>query len=103
MAAQLSVSCVENYVFLDRICWENFKESCHLKEQIEKYREIFGYYPESVHVDKIYRTRENRNWCKEADATPRRRTAQGNAHQARGIRISGSKLGRPPKNVSVDF
>ena len=38
---------------------------------------------ESVHVDKIYRTRENRAWCKE-----------------RGIRISGPKLGRPPKNVS---
>ncbi len=34
-------------------------------------------------MDKIYRTRENRAWCKE-----------------RGIRISGPKLGRPPKNVS---
>ena len=30
-------------------------------------------------------TRENRNWCKE-----------------RGIRISGPKLGRPPKNVSEE-
>ncbi len=36
-------------------------------------------------VDKIYRTRENRNGCKE-----------------RGIRISGPKLGRPPKNVSEE-
>ncbi|EAZ90561.1 IS5-like element ISCysp16 family transposase [Crocosphaera chwakensis] len=83
--AKLSVSCVDNYVFLDRISWENLNESCHLKEQVEKYREMFGYYPESVHVDKIYRTRENRNWCKE-----------------RGIRISGPKLGRPPKNVSEE-
>ncbi len=83
--AKLSVSCVDNYVFLDKISWENFNESCHLKEQVEKYKEIFGYYPESVHVDKIYRTRENRNWCKE-----------------RGIRISGPKLGRPPKNVSEE-
>ena len=83
--AKLSVSCVDNYIFLDRISWENFNESCHLKEEVEKYREMFGYYPESVHVDKIYRTRENRNWCKE-----------------RGIRISGPKLGRPPKNVSEE-
>ncbi|EAM47663.1 hypothetical protein CwatDRAFT_0392 [Crocosphaera watsonii WH 8501] len=72
-------------MFLDKISWENFNESCHLKEQVEKYKETFGYYPESVHVDKIYRTRENRNWCKE-----------------RGIRISGPKLGRPPKNVSEE-
>ena len=34
-------------------------------------------------MDKIYRTQENRFWCKE-----------------RGIRISGSPLGRPPKNLS---
>ena len=81
--AKLSVSCVDNYVFLDRISWSNFNESCDLKDQIEKYRKTFGYYPESVHVDRIYRTRENRAWCKE-----------------RGIRISGPKLGRPPKNIS---
>ena len=44
-----------------------------------------GYYPESVHVDRIYRTRENRAWCRE-----------------RGIRISGPPLGRPPANVSKE-
>ncbi len=81
--AKLSVSCIDNYVFLDRISWENFNESRDLKSQVEKYRKTYGYYPESVHVDKIYRTRENRAWCKE-----------------RGIRISGPKLGRPTKNVS---
>ncbi len=68
--AKLSVSCVDNYVFLDRISWENFNESCHLKEQVEKYKETFGYYPESLHVDKIYRARENRNWCKESGCDP---------------------------------
>jgi hypothetical protein len=55
-----------------------------LKDQIEAYRDFTGSYPESVHVDKIYRTRENLTWCKD-----------------RGIRISGSPLGRPPKEVSV--
>jgi IS5 family transposase len=81
--AKLSVSCVDNYVFLDRISWENFNESGDLKSQVEKFKKTYGCYPESVHVDRIYRTRENRAWCKE-----------------RGIRISGPKLGRPPKNVS---
>ena len=40
-------------------------------------------YPESVQVDRIYRTRSNRAFCKE-----------------RGIRISGPPLGRPPANIS---
>ena len=83
--AKLSVSCFENYVFLDHARWDNFNESGDLKKQIEAYKNFTGYYPDSVHVDKIYRTKENRAWCKE-----------------RGIRISGSPLGRPPKNVSKE-
>ena len=81
--AKLSVSCFENYVFLDHLSWDNFNESGDLKTQIEEYKNFTGYYPNSVHVDRIYRTRENRAWCKE-----------------KGIRISGSPLVRPPKNVS---
>ncbi len=81
--AKISVSCFDNYVFLDHLSWDNYNESGDLKDQIEAYKNFTGYYPSSVHVDKIYRTRENRRWCKE-----------------RGIRISGTPLGRPPKNVS---
>ncbi|HEY9298217.1 MAG TPA: IS5 family transposase, partial [Phormidium sp.] len=76
--AKLSARCVDEYVFLDRISWDNFNESTDLKAQIEAFKEYTDYYPESVHVDKIYRTRDNRAWCKE-----------------RGIRISGPPLGRP--------
>jgi hypothetical protein len=83
--AKLSVSCVDNYIFLDRISWENFNESGDLKTQVEKFKKSYGCYPESLHVDKIYRTRENRAWCKE-----------------RGIRMSGPKLGRPTKNISKE-
>ena len=83
--AKLSVSCFDNYVFLDHLSWDNFNESGDLKAQIEEYKNYTGYYPSSVHVDKIYRTRENRAWCKE-----------------RGIRISGPPLGRPPKDVSKE-
>jgi len=50
---------------------------------VEAYYRFTGYYPESVHADRICRTRSNRAWCKE-----------------RGIIISGSPLGRPPATVS---
>jgi hypothetical protein len=81
--AKLSVSLRDGYVFLDRIDWNNFNESGDLKAQVEAFKEATGVYPESVHVDRIYRTRSNRAWCKE-----------------RGIRISGPPLGRPPANLS---
>jgi hypothetical protein len=79
------MSCFEGYVFLDRISWDNFNESGDLKAQIEAYRHFTGFYPESVHVDKIYRTRDNRAWCKQ-----------------RGIIISGPPLGRPPAHLSPE-
>ena len=65
--------------------WENFNESLYLIEQIEKFKEERGHYPESVHVDRIYRTRKNRAFCKE-----------------KGIRMSGPPLGRPPANISKE-
>ena len=83
--AKLSASCFEGYVFLDRMSWDNFNESGDLKAQVEAYHSFTGYYPESVHADRIYRTKENRAWCKE-----------------RGIRISGPPLGRPPAHVSKE-
>ena len=81
--AKISASCVDGYVFLDYLSWDNFNESNHLIERVESFKEKRGYYPESVHVDRIYRTRKNRSFCKE-----------------KGIRISGVPLGRPPKNIS---
>lgn len=83
--AKYSASCFEKYVFLDHLSWDNFNESGDLPTPIEEYKDFTGYYPESVHVDKIYRTRSNLAWCKE-----------------RGIRISGVPLGRPPKNISQE-
>lgn len=58
--AKLSASCFEGYVFLDRVSWDNFNESGDLKAQVEAFKSYTGYYPESVHADRIYRTRENR-------------------------------------------
>jgi len=82
LGAKVSISLVRGFSFVERIDWDAYNESCDLIEQIERYRERFGFYPESVHVDKIYRTRENRRFCKE-----------------HGIRISGSPLGKPIKEA----
>jgi len=82
--AKLSVSVVDGFSFLDRLSWDNYNEGCDLIEQIETYHRRFGCYPRSVHVDKVYRTRANRAYCKQ-----------------RGIRLSGPPLGRPPKQVAA--
>lgn len=76
--AKITLSCVSGYALLERLDWEAFNESTDLVKQVERYRERFGCYPVSVHVDQLYRTRDNRAWC-----------------QARGIRLSGPPLGRP--------
>jgi len=81
--AKLSVSVVGGFSFVERLSWDSYNESLDLADQIERYQRHFGFYPQSVHVDKIYRTRANRAYCK-----------------ARGIRMSGPPLGRPPQEVS---
>ena len=78
--AKISLSLSEGFCYIDHLSWENFNEAKDLKFQIEHYRTRNGYYPESVHADKIYQNRENRKYCKE-----------------RGIRMSGKPLGRPVK------
>jgi hypothetical protein len=79
--AKISVSMVDGYTFLEKLSWDAYNESNYLIEHIEAYKKRCGYYPESVHVDKIYRNRENRRYCKD-----------------KGIRISGPPLGRPKKD-----
>jgi hypothetical protein len=82
--AKVSISVVDGFSFVERIGWDPYNESCDLIEQIQQYRRRFGYYPESVHVDRIYRTRENRRYCK-----------------AKGIRLSGPPLGRPSDEAEL--
>jgi len=79
--AKLSVSLTGGYAFIDTLSWDAYHEGIFLKESIESYKERFGYYPEAVLADTIYRTRENRKLCK-----------------GLGIRLSGPKLGRPSIN-----
>ncbi len=76
--AKVSVSMVNGYAFLERLSWDSFNEGVTLIETLEAYKKRFGCYPKTVIADKIYRTRENRAFCK-----------------AHGIRLSGPALGRP--------
>jgi transposase, IS5 family len=76
--AKISVSLVDGFSFVDTLRWDAFNESGDLIGQIQAYHRRFGCYPESVHADRIYRTRANRRYC-----------------QDHGIRLSGPPLGRP--------
>jgi hypothetical protein len=77
--SKLSVSLVNRYAFLDYLSWDAYNESTHLKDQVERYKDRFGFYPETVIADKIYGTHDNREYLK-----------------SHTIHFSGKALGRPP-------
>lgn len=79
--AKLSLSLVDVMAQVYRLSWDAYNECKDLKGQIEIYKQRYGKYPEVVCADKIYRTRENLQYCHEY-----------------GIRLSGPKLGRPFKD-----
>lgn len=81
---KLAISVVNGFCFMERLSFDNFNEGITLIESIENYRQRFGYYPESVIADKIYRNRDNIRYC-----------------QKHGIRLSGPPLGRPAKDTSI--
>jgi hypothetical protein len=80
--AKLSLSLVDGLSEVHRLSWEPYHECADLAGQIETCKTRYGKYPEAVCADKIYRTRENLQYCKE-----------------RGIRLSGPKLGRPYQDI----
>jgi hypothetical protein len=77
--AKISVSRSNGFIALDRISYDAYYEGHDLPEQAEKYRLRFGCYPAVIQADQAYRSRANRAWCK-----------------ARGIRLGGTPVGRPP-------
>lgn len=72
----------EGYARIESLSFEAYNESGCLQGAVERFRERTGHYPVRVLADQIYRTRENRRYCKD-----------------HGIRLSGPKLGRPGKTV----
>jgi len=78
--SKINISEVEGFVRCDHLGWENYDEGGDLKLQVERFRELYGCYPELLLGDRKYLTRENRRYLKEHN-----------------IRIVGKPLGRPPK------
>jgi len=77
--AKIHLSLVDGFSFLDTLSWDAFHEGSHLADYVEKYRERFGFYPAKVLADKLYCTRENRQWLK-----------------GKNIKLAAKPLGRPP-------
>lgn len=63
---------------IEKLSFDAYNESDVLITAVQRYFGRNGHYPERVLADKIYRNRANLGFCKD-----------------RGIRISGSSLGRP--------
>jgi len=82
--AKLAVSMVDGYVFPEVISFDSFNEGLTLKDSVENYKRKFGCYPQVIMADKIYRNRENLQYCKE-----------------KKIRLSGPPLGRPTKDLDL--
>ena len=78
--AKINISEVEGFVRCDHTGWNNYDEGGDLMMQVERFRELYGCYPELLLADRRYLTRENRQYLKEHN-----------------IRIVGKPLGRPPK------
>lgn len=70
---------------LEKLSFDPYNECNVLPDALEKYKERTGHYPKRVLVDQIYRTKSNRAFCEE-----------------RGIKMSGRKPGRPPKNDAAE-
>jgi hypothetical protein len=80
--AKIIVSRINGYHVLEDISWDNVNESTLLQEQIERYHDRMGVYPEAVLADRLYRNRDNLRFCRE-----------------RNVRLSGPHLGRPGKDA----
>jgi len=78
---KVTFSVVDRYTFIEKQSWDNFNEGITLIDSVMKYKERHGFFPEAIMADTIYRTRENRKFCKD-----------------NGIRLSGPRLGRPKKD-----
>ena len=84
--AKFDLSLDDNgYGRIEKISYDAYNESTVLIDTINRFKERTGHYPERVLADQIYRTRDNRHFCK-----------------LHGIRLSGPKLGRPSETAKED-
>lgn len=84
--AKINVSKIGSFARISRLSWDAYNEAEELIPSVERYKDIFGYYPELVQVDRIYLNRENRRYLKE-----------------HGIRYTGKALGRPKEEPQTYY
>jgi hypothetical protein len=83
--AKIHISCDDGgYARIEKLSFDAFSEAKDLIECADSYRKRQSCYPGRILADKTYRNRENLAWCK-----------------ARGIRLSGPRLGRPPTDTNL--
>jgi IS5 family transposase len=82
--AKLAISVVDGYSYMEHLSFDAFNEGTTLITSAENYRQRFGFYPEAIIVDKIYRNRDNLQFCKKNH-----------------IRLNGPPLGRPTKDTEL--
>jgi hypothetical protein len=78
--AKVSIQMINGYAFVDKTGWDAYAEEALLIPALKDYRRKYGFYPKAVIADRHYRNRRNLAFCKQW-----------------GIRLSGPRLGRPPK------
>ncbi|MEA5417282.1 transposase, partial [Synechococcus sp. BA-132 BA5] len=83
--AKISISVSNGFAFLHRLSWDAYNEGEDLIAQAEKYKQDNGCYPERICADRIYINAKNRHYCTK-----------------NGIRLSGKRLGRPPKDPEIN-
>ena len=65
--AKLDTSVVDGFTRLEYPSFDAYNEAGTLRQNIEKYRERTGHYLARVLADKIYRNRDNLNFCKNTE------------------------------------
>ena len=82
---KLDISVVDGWTRLEYYSFDAYNESRNLQEMAERFRAREGHYPSRILADRIYRTRDNLNYCRKHN-----------------IHLSGPALGRPKKNDTRD-
>jgi hypothetical protein len=80
--AKVTTAHIGGFAFEIHQDFENFSEAKYLEQAAQEYYQTFGFYPKKIIGDKLYGTRENRNYCK-----------------SKGIELSGPRLGRKSAEV----
>lgn len=70
----------KGHALMEKLSFDPYNGGGILNDAVERYKTRTGHYPTRVLADQIYRSRINQEFCKQ-----------------HGIRMSGPRLGRPPK------